>query len=120
ERGVLHRDLKPSNILVDERGEPHLIDFGLAKCLERDSGLTQTGVFLGTPAYASPEQAAGQNDSVTIASDIYSLGAILYALLAGQPPFFAESAAATIEKAKRDAPLRPRSVRPTLSANLET
>src|SRR5439155_18123511 len=120
QRGVLHRDLKPGNILIDESGEPHLIDFGLAKCVEQDSGLTQTGAFLGTPAYASPEQAAGQNKSITTASDIYSLGAILYAMLTGQPPFVAESTAETIEKVKNTSPLRPRSARPTLAPDLET
>ncbi len=120
QRGVLHRDLKPGNILLDDSGEPHLIDFGLAKCVERESRLTQTGAFLGTPAYASPEQAAGQNKSVTTASDIYSLGAILYVLLTGQPPFVGESTAETIEKVKSGALLRPRSVQPTISTNLET
>lgn len=119
ERGVLHRDLKPGNILLDENGEPHLIDFGLAKCLEQDSGLTQTGAFLGTPAYASPEQAAGQNKSITTASDVYSLGAILYALLTGRPPFDGQSVAETIEKVKHTDPPRPRSVRPGIPANLE-
>ncbi len=93
----------------DNSGEPHLIDFGLAKCLEQDAGITQTGAFLGTPAYTSPEQAAGQNKSVTTASDIYSLGAVLYALLTGQPPFAGESTAETIEKVKNTLPIRPRS-----------
>ncbi len=120
QRGVLHRDLKPGNILIDTAGEPHLIDFGLAKCVEDDTGLTQTGVFLGTPAYASPEQAAGQTKAVSIASDVYSLGAILYALLTGQAPFFAGSTAEIIEKVRTAIPASPRSVRPTLSANLET
>lgn len=120
QRGVLHRDLKPGNILIDENGEPHLIDFGLAKCLEDDSGVTQTGAFLGTPAYASPEQAAGQNKHVTTASDVYSLGAIFYALLTGHAPFLAASTAETIDKVKNNIPPSPRSVRPTLSVNLET
>jgi eukaryotic-like serine/threonine-protein kinase len=119
ERGVLHRDLKPGNILIDENGEPHLIDFGLAKCLEHDSGLTQTGAFLGTPSYASPEQAAGQTKSITIASDIYSLGAILYALLTGQPPFCGESPAETLQKVQNSSPVPPRTVRPAVSRDLE-
>jgi WD40 repeat protein len=120
ERGVLHRDLKPGNILMDEQGEPHLIDFGLAKWLGGDSGLTQTGAILGTPAYLSPEQAAGQNESVTISSDVYGLGAILYALLTGRPPFLGDSAATTIEQVRKGGPARVRSVRPTLAADLET
>lgn len=120
QRGVLHRDLKPGNVLLDAGGEPRLIDFGLAKCVEQDSGLTQTGSFLGTPAYASPEQAAGHNKSITTASDIYSLGAILYALLTSQPPFVGESTAEIIDKVKSGVPPRPRSIRPALSANLET
>ncbi len=120
QHGVLHRDLKPGNILIDEIGEPHLIDFGLAKCVEQDVGITQTGAFLGTPAYASPEQAAGNNRLITTASDIYSLGAILYALLTGQPPFVGDSTTATIEKVKSGALLRPRFIRPTISINLET
>lgn len=119
QRGVLHRDLKPGNILLDESSEPHLIDFGLAKCLEQDSGMTQTGAFMGTPAYASPEQAAGQNKSITTATDIYSLGAIFYTLLAGQPPFAGESAAAIIEQVKNNPPRSLRSVRPQLHRDME-
>jgi eukaryotic-like serine/threonine-protein kinase len=119
QRGVLHRDLKPGNILIDASGEPHLIDFGLARCLEQDAGITQTGTFFGTPAYTSPEQAAGQNKSITIASDIYSLGAVLYALLTGKPPFVAESPTETIEKVKSESPRQPRSIRSNLSVDLE-
>lgn len=120
ERGVLHRDLKPGNILVDQAGQPHLIDFGLARCVGQDSGLTRTGAFLGTPAYASPEQAAGQNQAVTTSTDVYSLGAILYALLTGQPPFVGKSAAETIGKVRSTDPVRPRSIRPSLERDLET
>lgn len=119
QRGVLHRDLKPGNILLDETGEPHLIDFGLAKCLEQDSGMTQTGAFLGTPAYASPEQAAGQNKSITTASDVYSLGAVLYALLTGQPPFAGASPAETIERVRNSSPRRPCAARPEVPGDLE-
>lgn len=119
QRGVLHRDLKPGNILLDANNEPHLIDFGLAKCLEADAGVTQTGAFLGTPAFASPEQAAGQNKSITTATDVYSLGAILYALLAGQPPFGGDSTAAIVEQVRNTKPRSLRIVRPQLHRNLE-
>ncbi len=119
QRGVMHRDLKPGNILLDEYGEPHLIDFGLAKCLETDAGMTQTGVFMGTPAFASPEQAAGQNKSITTATDIYSLGAIFYALLTGQPPFAGDSGAAVIEQVKHDSPRRLQTLRSRIPVDLE-
>jgi len=84
QHGIIHRDLKPNNILIDAEGEPHLSDFGLAKLIEQDSGLTRTNEVLGTPAYMAPEQATGK--VVSSAVDVYSLGAILYELLTGQPP----------------------------------
>ena len=87
EHGVLHRDLKPSNILMDEDGHPKVADFGLAKRVGGASNLTASGTVLGTPAFMSPEQALGQSGRVDQRSDIYSLGAILYALLTGRPPF---------------------------------
>jgi serine/threonine-protein kinase len=95
-RGILHRDLKPANILVDELGHPHITDFGLARRVAGDSELTETGAILGTPAYMSPEQASGHRAAVTIASDIYGLGAVLYALLAGKAPFAGESVVETL------------------------
>ena len=110
QRGVIHRDLKPGNILLNAKGEPFLTDFGLAKLIEGGMGLTQTGQILGTPSYMSPEQAVGRTKDVTIASDIYGLGAILYELLAGEPPFRGDSAAAILKKVIEEEPIRPSKV----------
>ena len=87
EHGILHRDIKPGNILLDAKGEPHLTDFGLARLVESESSVTQTLDVLGTPSYMAPEQAVGNNAQVTGATDVYGLGAVLYQLLTGQPPF---------------------------------
>ena len=86
-RGILHRDLKPANVLVDHDDRVRITDFGLAKSVGRENGLTATGAALGTPSFMSPEQAAGRTEDQGVASDVYSLGAILFTLLAGQPPF---------------------------------
>ena len=97
QRGILHRDLKPGNILLDVQGQPHITDFGLAKRIETDSAMTQTGAILGTPSYIAPEQAAGAKQ-LTTAADTYSLGAILYELLTGHPPFTGATVMETLQK----------------------
>jgi eukaryotic-like serine/threonine-protein kinase len=107
DRGVLHRDLKPANILLDEGDQPTVTDFGLAKLADEDSLLTQTGGLLGTPAYMAPEQAAGRSGQVTTASDIYSLGAILYHLLAGRPPFEGSGVMEVVRKVCEQDPASP-------------
>jgi eukaryotic-like serine/threonine-protein kinase len=127
--GVVHRDLKPSNILLKLTGEgpsegplsgcvPKIADFGLALALERKSGLTSTGQTLGTPEYMAPEQAS--RGPVGGAADIYALGAILYELLTGRPPFRADTALGVIEALKLDDPIAPRRLRPGLPRDLET
>ena len=87
EHGILHRDIKPGNILLDANGEPHLTDFGLARLLETESSVTQTLDVLGTPSYMAPEQAVGNNAAVSSVTDVYGIGAVLYQLLTGHPPF---------------------------------
>src|SRR5204863_9183221 len=91
ERGIVHRDLKPSNIMLGADGTPKIADFGLAKRLDDDSGHTHTGEILGTPSYMAPEQAEGKKDEIGPRTDVYALGAILYELLAGKPPFIGSS-----------------------------
>jgi serine/threonine protein kinase len=116
--GVLHRDIKPGNVLLDEGGAPKLTDFGLAKRLDRDDGLTHTGSVLGTPGYMPPEQARGERD-LTPAADVYSLGATLYALLIGKPPFAGRNFHDTLQHVLNDDPPRPRAKRPDLPRDLE-
>jgi WD40 repeat protein/tRNA A-37 threonylcarbamoyl transferase component Bud32 len=120
QRGVLHRDIKPTNVLLDEEGTPHLTDFGLAKLTDRDIGMTQTVMVMGTPGYMAPEQAAGNTAQVTIAADVYSLGAVLYELLSGRPPFEGGSTLEVLRMAGEQEPLPMRRHNPRLSRDLET
>ena len=106
QRGILHRDLKPGNILLDTQGEPHITDFGLARRIDTDSGLTRTGAIVGTPSYMAPEQAKGAKQ-LTTAADMYSLGAILYELLAGRPPFVGATGMETLQKVINEEPVPP-------------
>jgi serine/threonine-protein kinase len=118
-RGVLHRDLKPSNILVDTAGAPLVADFGLAKRVDADRSLTESGAIIGTPRYVAPEQAAGRKD-LTVAADVYSLGVVLYERLTGQTPFTGETVLEVLRQAREAEPPRPSSVCPGLDRDLET
>jgi eukaryotic-like serine/threonine-protein kinase len=125
ESGIVHRDLKPSNILLDRNGTPKITDFGLAKLMldrdiaQGDISLTEAGQIVGTPAYMSPEQARGETDRIGPATDIFSLGAILYELLTGQAPFRGESVAQTLANLIERIPASLREVRPGIPRQLE-
>ena len=108
EHGILHRDIKPGNILLDGKGEPHLTDFGLARLVESESTVTRTVEVLGTPSYMAPEQAAGNNTKLTNATDVYGLGAVLYQLLTGHPPFAGGTTYETIKLLLETEPRPPR------------
>jgi serine/threonine protein kinase len=119
ERGILHRDLKPSNILIDRDNQPRVADFGLAKLLDGDSALTQTGAVLGTPSYMAPEQAAGRK-MLGVQTDVYGLGAVLYEMITGRPPFRAETQYDTVLQVLEQTPAPPRLVNPKIDRDLET
>ena len=120
EHGILHRDIKPGNILLDANSEPHLTDFGLARLLETESSVTQTLDVLGTPSYMAPEQAVGNNAAVSSATDVYGLGAVLYQLLTGQPPFAGGTTYETIKLLLDTEPRQPRLLNPKIDRDLST
>lgn len=120
QRGVLHRDLKPPNILLDAQSQPYVTDFGLAKLVEADQEATRSGMVLGTPNYMAPEQAAGNVRQLTIAADVYSLGAILYEILTYRPPFHAHTPFETLRRAMQEEPKRPSLIQPGADRDLET
>jgi WD40 repeat protein/predicted Ser/Thr protein kinase len=120
QRGVIHRDLKPNNVLLDSKNEPYLTDFGLAKLVEKDSAITRTHAIMGTPSYMAPEQARGETKYLTTAADIYGLGAILYELLAGQPPFVGGTTMETIRLVLEKEPRRLNTMNPKVERDLET
>jgi len=118
QRGILHRDIKPGNILLDAHGEPFVTDFGLAKLVESDTDLTRTMAVIGTASYMAPEQASGKQ--ITIAADVYSLGAVLYELLAGRPPFRSGSVLDVMRQVVECEPEKPRALNPDVPPDLET
>lgn len=120
DRGVLHRDIKPGNILLDGRGEPFVTDFGLAKWLDTNTDLTRTLTIFGTPGYIAPEQAKGSAAELTPTADVYSLGAVLFDLFTGRPPFLGEHALAVIQQASEKPAPKLRSLAPALDRDLET
>ena len=120
ERGILHRDIKPGNILIDAKGEPHLTDFGLARLVEAESTVTHTLDTLGTPSYMAPEQALGNSSQLTSTTDVYGLGAVLYHLLTGHPPFAGGTTYDTIRLLLETEPCHPRLWNPKIDLDLAT
>jgi eukaryotic-like serine/threonine-protein kinase len=120
EHGILHRDIKPGNILLDAGGEPHLTDFGLARLVESESSVTHTLDVIGTPSYMAPEQAVGNNAAFSSATDVYGLGAVLYQLLTGHPPFAGSTAYETIKLLLETAPRQPRLWNSKIDRDLST
>src|SRR5262249_4256312 len=118
QHGVLHRDLKPANILLDNQGEPVVADFGLAKRLDDAASISTSGTVLGTPSYMAPEQ-VGDSKNVTTAADVYGLGAILFELLTGRPPFRADTVLETLRQVQEQPPPPPRSLDSTIDPALE-
>jgi serine/threonine-protein kinase len=120
QNGIVHRDLTPANILIAADGTPKVTDFGLARRLQGASGLTLSGVAMGTPSYMAPEQARGEKDAVGPATDVYALGAILYEMLTGRPPFRAETSSGTLQQVLNDDPVPPSRLNPQVPRDLAT
>ena len=120
EHGILHRDIKPGNILLDTKGEPQLTDFGLARLVEAESTITRTREALGTPSYMAPEQAAGEYTKLSNATDVYGLGAVLYQLLTGHPPFAGSTTYEIIKLLLDSEPRPPRLLNPKIDRELST
>jgi eukaryotic-like serine/threonine-protein kinase len=120
EHGILHRDIKPGNILLDQKGEAHLTDFGLARLVETESTVTRTLEVLGTPSYMAPEQADSSNTKLSKATDVYGLGAVLYQLLTGHPPFAGGTTYVTIKLLLETEPRPPRLLNPKIDRDLST
>ena len=118
--GIIHRDLTPKNILLDDKGDAHIVDFGLAKEYDADSSLTLTGQIFGTPSYMPPEQAQGNATKTGPAADIYGMGATMYALLCGRPPFAAANIAETIRQVIHESPVSPKLLNSAIPRDLET
>src|SRR5436309_8467608 len=120
EQGILHRDIKPGNILLDQNGQPHLTDFGLARLIDTESSVTRTIEILGTPSYMAPEQAAGETGKLSKATDVYGLGTVLYQLPTGQPPFAGGTTYETIRLLRDTEPRSPRLLNPKVDRDLST
>src|SRR5437870_5167567 len=120
EHSILHRDIKPGNILLDQKGEPHLTDFGLARLVETESTVTRTLEVLGTPSYMAAEQAVGNNAAISNVTDVYGLGAVFYQLLTGQPPFAGGTTYETIKLLLDTEPRKPRLLNPKIDRDLST
>ncbi len=120
QHGILHRDIKPANILIDQGGQPHVADFGLAKQIESNSSMTVSGQIMGTPFYMAPEQAEGDMKNVTTKADVYSLGALLYHALTGEPPHKGESLVETLQLVVNEEPRPPRAIDSAIDRDLAT
>lgn len=120
QHNVIHRDIKPGNIIIDKDGQAHVTDFGLAKFLDTDTKFTKTGTALGTPAYMPPEQAGGRSSTIDHRADVYSLGAVLYEMLTGRPPFSGSTMMETIMKVLEKEPTPPRKINPKIHRDVQT